>query len=157
MTLHFPKEHLIVDLFIWATCNIRQVVSETDQKWRSPNYGLVKGTCLLITGPKGFPASDYFLCLLHLFTLHIVLLKYIFFKLFSLISHASSLLLSFLVVRSRYLTLCLHFYSVLLLLIHLLLNCSLSLSLACMVGMQPYIFVCLCVGASECVFASLNI
>lgn len=62
-----------------------------------------------------------------LFSLSILsLFRCVFFKLFTLISHASSLQLSFLVLRSRYLTLCLHFSSVLLLLIRLLLSCSLS-------------------------------
>lgn len=122
----------------------------------SPNYRLVKVKCFLITSLKVslhhlsvntcllllFPCLPP--CLLHLFTLHIVPLKYIFFKLSTLISHASSLLLSFLVLHSCYLTVCLHFSSILLL-TRLLLSCSLSLSLACMVGIQAYMFVCLCV------------
>lgn len=123
--------------------------------------------------PKGFPAP--FICenmfiialwyhisllssiFLYLLTLHIVPLKYIFFKLFTLISHASSLLLSFLVLHSCYLILCLHFSSIRLLLNRLLLSCSLSLGLACIVGMQAYIFVRLCVGVhlSACAFPTV--
>ncbi len=94
---------------------------------------------------------SFALFLLRIFTLHIVRLKYVFFKLFTLIPHASSLLLSFLVLRSRYLTLCLHFCSILLLLIRLLLSCSLSLSLACTVDIQAYIFVCVCLCLCLCV------
>ena len=90
--------------------------------------------------------------LLHPATLHIVPYKNIFFLSPSLSSRTPPhFCFHSWFLHSCYLTLCLHFSSSLLFLIRLLLSCSLSPGLACMVVKQANVFVSVCVGASLCV------